>query len=150
MDQKGLVMALAATAYAEYRQVDETWPQLPEQATVADSFKDQDVKRGVRYRSTDQPSATVLVGYLDPDSPSLVVCGQFQDSIRDHTQSAAGNSELLVGSGHEVGDAFPGGVPEREKDLVVRMPAKYVRDCTVKIVARVKAVPNPILHMRQG
>ena len=143
-------MAMAATAYAEYRQVDEASPQLQQQVTVADSFKGHDVKREVRHLPTNQPSATVLVGYVDAAPLSLVLCGDLQDSVHGYAQLGAGDFEFSVGSRYEVCDVSALKTPEREHDLIVKMPAKHVRDCKIRVMPRVKAVPNPILYTREG
>ncbi len=37
-------------------------------------------------------------------------------------------------------------LPERERDLVVKMPPKRVRAVKVRVVARTKARPAPIIY----
>jgi hypothetical protein len=134
-------MAMIATVYEKYRDVDEATPRHRRAVTTMALFDQQEVSSEMR-----QP-------WSGPKHPLQYFIKENEGDV--HLQLASGMTEyIFVSAGTEPGVTYTLGsiIPpvivfelEEEFDFVVKMTPKAVRKIIVKITARNKGIPNPIL-----
>ena len=132
-------MAMIATVYEKYRDVDETTLRHGRAATTMGLFDQQEVSLEMRHPWGG--SKHPLQYYLKENEGDV----QLASGMTEYRFVPAGTEPGVTYTLASIIPPFIGFELEEEFDFVVKMTPKAMRKIIVKITARKKGIPNPIL-----